>query len=178
MTMSHRYRTGTQVLLAGLLASSIASGAAAPAAMPARSAATGSGHTANAASAATSAHRGPSMASSRGEAYYRSAWGVDNLSVRTTSSGILIRFSYRVLDPDKAKPLNDKQTAPFLIDEKSETMLQVPEMEQVGQLRQTAKAEAGREYWMVFSNRGRFVKSGDRVDVNIGPFRANGLVVE
>ena len=82
------------------------------------------------------------------------------------------------VDPEKAKPLNDKQTAPFLIDEKSETMLQVPEMEQVGQLRQTVKAEAGREYWMVFSNRGRFVKAGDRVDVNIGPFRAHGLIVE
>jgi hypothetical protein len=123
-------------------------------------------------------HSGPSMASSRGEAYYRNAWGVDNLVVRTTSSGILIRFSYRVVDPEKAKALNDKQTSPFLIDEKSETMLQVPEMEQVGQLRQVAKAEAGREYWMIFSNRGRFVKSGDRVDVNIGPFRANGLTVE
>jgi hypothetical protein len=158
---------GSKVLLAGLLASSIVSRAAVPAAIPAPSAA-----------AATSVHKGPSMASSRGEAYYRNAWGVDNLSVRTTSSGILIRFSYRVVDPVKAKPLNDKQTAPFLIDEKSETMLQVPEMEQVGQLRQTAKAEAGREYWMVFSNRGRYVKSGDRVDVNIGPFRANGLIVK
>jgi hypothetical protein len=167
------------MLLAGLLASSIISKAAVPAAMPAPSAAAGtSGHAANSPPAATAAHKGPSMASSRGEAYYRNAWGVDNLSVRTTSSGILIRFSYRVVDPAKAKPLNDKQTAPFLIDEKSETMLQVPEMEQVGQLRQTAKAEAGREYWMVFSNRGRYVKPGDRVDVNIGPFRANGLIVE
>jgi hypothetical protein len=169
---------GNKMLLAGLLASSIISKAAVPAAIPGHSAAGGNSAPAAATVPASTVHRGPSMVSSRGAAYYRNAWGVDNLSVRTTSSGILIRFSYRVVDPLKAKPLNDKQTAPFLIDEKSETMLQVPQMEQVGQLRQTAKAEAGREYWMVFSNRGRFVKSGDRVDVNIGPFRANGLIVE
>jgi hypothetical protein len=163
------------MLLAGWLASSIVCLVAAAQSVANEKPKTGT--LAPAAQAATAAHDGPSLLSSRGEAYYRNAWGVDNLSVRTTSSGILIRFSYRVVDPEKAKALNDKQTAPFLIDEKSETMLQVPEMEQVGQLRQTVKPEAGREYWMVFSNRGRYVKSGDRVDVNVGPFRANGLIV-
>jgi hypothetical protein len=31
---------------------------------------------------------------------------------------------------------------------------------------------------MVFSNRRKSVRAGDRVDVVIGTFRANGLVVE
>ena len=51
-------------------------------------------------------------------------------------------------------------------------------LEKVGQLRQTATQEAGRSYWMTFSNKGRRVKRGDRVDVLIGPFRANNLVVD
>jgi len=33
-------------------------------------------------------------------------------------------------------------------------------------------------YWMAFSNKGRLVKRGDRVDVVIGQFRAEGLTVE
>ena len=51
-------------------------------------------------------------------------------------------------------------------------------MEKVGQLRQTATPENGREYWMVFSNRSHIVKPGNRVTVVIGTFRAQGLVVE
>jgi hypothetical protein len=51
-------------------------------------------------------------------------------------------------------------------------------MEKVGELRQTATPELGREYWMVFANRGKLVKPGQRVDVMIGPFRAEGLTVE
>jgi len=31
---------------------------------------------------------------------------------------------------------------------------------------------------MAFSNSGRRVRPGDRVDIVIGPFHANGLVVE
>jgi len=33
-------------------------------------------------------------------------------------------------------------------------------------------------YWMAFSNKGRVVKRGDRVNVLIGSFQANGLTVE
>ena len=110
--------------------------------------------------------------------YVRRRWGVEIAGVREVSSGSLIRFSYRVLDAGKAKELNDKKVKPHLIDETSGVMLQIPVMEKVGQLRQTATAEAGREYWMVFSNKGRYVKAGDRVDVVIGKFRVDGLVVE
>jgi hypothetical protein len=51
-------------------------------------------------------------------------------------------------------------------------------MENIGQLRQVATPEAGKSYWMAFSNKGRIVKRGDRVDVVIGPFRAENLVVD
>jgi hypothetical protein len=45
-------------------------------------------------------------------------------------------------------------------------------------LRQSSTPEAGKSYWMAFSNSGRVVKRGDRVDVVIGLFHANGLLVE
>jgi hypothetical protein len=56
--------------------------------------------------------------------------------------------------------------------------LVVPTMEKIGQLRQTAAPEAGRSYWMTFSNKGRRVKRGDRVNLLIGQFRADNVVVD
>jgi hypothetical protein len=114
----------------------------------------------------------------RAHDYYRSRWGIDELSVRVVSSGELLRLSYRIVDPGKAQILNDKRATPYIVDGKTQSLLQIPNMEKVGQLRQTATPEAGRAYWMVFSNRRKSVRAGDRVDVVIGTFRANGLVVE
>jgi hypothetical protein len=54
----------------------------------------------------------------------------------------------------------------------------IPELEKVGKLRQTGTPEAGKAYWMAFSNKGRLVKRGDRVNVVIGSFHADGLVVD
>jgi hypothetical protein len=93
-------------------------------------------------------------------------------------SGELIRFNYRVIDAAKAQTLNDKKSEPQLFDERARAKLVVPSLEQVGQLRQSATPEAGRFYWMVFSNKGGVVKHGDRVSVVIGKFRADGLVIE
>jgi hypothetical protein len=83
-----------------------------------------------------------------------------------------------VLDAEKAKPLNDKKNEPALIDPRAGVKLVVPSLEKIGQLRQSATPENGKVYWMAFSNKGRLVKRGDRVDVVIGQFRAEGLTVE
>jgi len=109
--------------------------------------------------------------------YYRTMWGVDKLEVKPVSSGEMIRFSYRIVDVNKAKVLNDKKAAPQLIDQKSRASLVVPTMEKIGQLRQSSTPEEGREYWMLFSNKGNYVQPGNRVDVVIGAFRAEGLIV-
>jgi hypothetical protein len=74
--------------------------------------------------------------------------------------------------------LNDKKQAPYLTDERAGVKLVVPQMEKVGQLRQSSTPEAGKSYWMAFSNKGRLVKRGDRVQVVIGNFRAIGLLVQ
>ena len=110
--------------------------------------------------------------------YYKLVWGIDSLSVKLAESGALVRFAWRVLDPQKAKVLNDKKLEPALIDPQAGVSLVVPVMEKIGQLRQSAPPEAGKSYWMVFSNKGRLVKRGDRVNVVIGEFRADGLAVD
>jgi hypothetical protein len=120
----------------------------------------------------------PNRFAGRAGAYYRVVWGIDSPSVKWTESGEMIRFSWRVLDAEKAKALNDKKSEPSLIDPKAGVSLVVPAMENIGQLRQSAPPEVGKSYWIAFSNKGRLVKRGDRVIVAIGPFRANGLVVD
>ena len=120
----------------------------------------------------------PDRFAGRAGRYYSLLWGVGDLAVKWVEQGEIIRFSYRVLDPAKAKTLNDKALEPSLIDPQAGVKLVVPALEQVGILRQSGTPEAGKVYWMAFSNSGRRVKRGDRVTVQIGEFRATGLVVD
>jgi hypothetical protein len=123
-------------------------------------------------------HYQPNRVSKRAGLYYELIWGVDSLGVKWAESGELVRFSYRVLDGSKAKPLNDKKSEPSLEDPRAGLKLVVPQLEFVGKMRNTLDPEAGKSYWVVFSNKGRLVKRGDHVNVSIGKFRADGLVVE
>lgn len=120
----------------------------------------------------------PSRISKHAAEYYGVVWGVDSLRVKAVESGELIRFTYRILDTDKAKILNDKKTDAYLIAPAAHIRLSVPSLEKVGSLRQSSTPIADKSYWMAFSNPGRKVRPGDRVDVVIGQFRAEGLVVE
>jgi hypothetical protein len=114
----------------------------------------------------------------RAERYYALRYGVDHLKVRSVSSGASLEFRYRVLDAGRAHILSDKRATPAMIDWKTGAKLAVPTMEQIGALRQAIDQEPGREYWMVFSNPGKLVKPGDRVDVVVGSLRLEGLIVE
>jgi hypothetical protein len=120
----------------------------------------------------------PARMAKRAVLYYQSLWGVDSFTVKWAESGEIIRFSYRVVDAEKAIALHDKKAQPQLDDPQAGVSLVVPTMEKVGQLRQTSTPEAGRFYWMAFSNQGRRVKRGDRVNVVIGNFHADGLEVQ
>jgi len=153
---------GLQTLSAGAQSAAPAAQAAAPPTTPAR--------------AGAPVHYLPNL-SRRAQMYYQGVWGVDSLKVKAVESGVLIRFSWRVLDPEKAAALNDKKAEPTLIDPQAGVSLVVPQMEKVGKLRQTSTPEAGKSYWMAFSNSGRRVRPGDRVSVEIGQFHAINLVV-
>jgi len=124
-----------------------------------------------------SRHRTAGMPESARQ-YYARTWGVDQLSAKLAESGQLVRFNYRVIDAVKAAPLNVRASSPQMLDAKARVSLQVPTMEKVGPLRQSMAPENGKIYWMVFSNKGNYVKPGDRVSVLIGPFRVDGLVVQ
>jgi len=157
-----------------LLAAFLASGAVAfqlhgqsPADAPAKPVRTGS----------PSRYR-PNRFPKRAQSYYDVVWGLDTLSVKAVESGALIRFTYRVLDPEKAKIMNDKKVEAFLESPAENVRLSIPSLEKVGQLRQATTEESGKSYWMAFSNPRRTVKRGDHVNVIIGKFHANGLVVE
>lgn len=120
----------------------------------------------------------PNRFAGRAGAYYKVVWGIDSLKVKWAESGELVRFSWRVLDPQRAKVLNDKKVEPSLIDPRAGVSLVIPQMPNVGMLRQSQTPEAGTSYWMAFSNKGRLVRRGDRVDVVVGPFRAENLAVD
>jgi hypothetical protein len=120
----------------------------------------------------------PNHSPKKASEYYSLVWGVDSLSVRAVESGSLIRFSYRIVDPAKAALFNNKKIEAFLDAPVYRIRLVVPSLEKVGQLRQVNSPQEGLSYWMAFSNPRRTVKRGDRVNVVIGNFRADGLTVE
>jgi hypothetical protein len=110
--------------------------------------------------------------------YYKRNWGVEIIGVKPVSSGYMLEFRYRVLDPDKVKLLNDRKSKAYLRDEASGTVLAVPAMENVGELRSGSKPELNRIYFMIFGNPGKLVKSGSRVAVIVGDFHVDGLIVD
>ena len=123
-------------------------------------------------------HRYQSKLPDSATQYYTLFWGVDNFTVRSVESGELIKFSYRVRDVSKAQALNDKKNEPALICPRAGVKLVVPSMEKVGKLRQSSAPEEGKVYWMAFSNKGRLVKPGDHVNVVIGDFHVDGIIVQ
>jgi hypothetical protein len=138
----------------------------------------GAAQTANSSGTGAPSRYLPDRFAGRAGAYYKYVWGVDSLRVRSAESGEIILFAWRVLDPGLAKMLNDKKAVPALIDPQAGVSLVVPTVENAGMLRQSAPPEAGKSYWMAFSNKGHLVKRGDRVDVVIGQFQAIGLFVD
>jgi hypothetical protein len=131
------------------------------------------------AAASTPYRNQPPRISNREAALLEAVWGIETPTVKAVESGVILRFSFRVLDPVKAKPLNDKKLNPVLESPEKGVRLVIPSLEKVGQLRQAPeKIETGKSYWMAFSNPGRPIKPGDRVDVVIGSFHARGLSVQ
>jgi hypothetical protein len=170
-----RKHFSARMLLASLLAGSIAAAAAMAAPLQEKSE---SEIPAVPHAAGNEAPALPLARSDQARIFYRSVWGIDRIQVREAASGALIRFSYRVTDARKAQALNDRKSTPYLIDERTGVTLQVPAMEKIGSLRQTAAPENGREYWMVFSNKGHYVGRGSRIDIQIGGCRIDGMQVD
>lgn len=105
-------------------------------------------------------------------------WGVEVLGIQASAAGYILDFRYRVVDADKAAPLLDRRIKPYIVVEKDDARLEVPVTNKLGALRQTTKhVKPNRNYFVLFSNPARHVKSGDKVTVVIGDFEAKNLSV-
>ena len=114
----------------------------------------------------------------RWKAYIKRRWGVEVMHVRQTAAGYMLEFRYKILDPKKAKLLTKRKTKPVLTHVETGAKLVVPAPETTGPMRNTYNQVAGMTYWMLFGNPAKLVKPGDHVDIKIGEFMINGLIVE
>lgn len=103
-------------------------------------------------------------------------WGVEVVGVRLTAAGHMLDARYKVLDPVKAVPLFDRHTKAFLIHLPSGTEIPVYSPAKVGPMRSTNAPQAGRIYFIFFSNPLGMVKQGDPVTFKIGDFEAAAAV--
>lgn len=105
--------------------------------------------------------------------------GIKVEGIRLSAAGYMLDFRYRVLDPVKAAPLLDRKIQPYLLDEASGARLAVPDAPKVGQLRATSrnKVIVGRNYYMLFANPGRYLRTGSKVTLVAGDARISGLTV-
>ena len=114
----------------------------------------------------------------REKTFMKRQWGVEVLFVRQTSAGYMLEFRYKVLDPDKAIPLFERQTKPVLTHVESGARMIVPTPAKTGALRNSNTPLVDHTYWMFFANPGKLVDVGDLVDIEIGDFLVEGLVVK
>lgn len=110
--------------------------------------------------------------------YYQRNWGVEFIGLRRVASGYMLRLNFRVIDPVKAQPLFDKKIQPYVIDTATGARLAVPALENIGELRQTGKPVAGRNYFMIFGNPSRLVQPGAQVSIVLGNLHVDGFFVD
>lgn len=110
--------------------------------------------------------------------YVKRMWGIEVVHVRQTAAGYMLEFRYKVVDPVRAAPLFVRQSKPILTCVETGARYVVPEPPTTGALRNSNAPLAGRTYWMVFANPGKAVKRGQHVNIEIGPFRVDGLLVQ
>jgi hypothetical protein len=114
----------------------------------------------------------------REKTFMKRQWGVEILFVRQTAAGYMLEFRYKVLDAQKAKPLFERQTKPLLTHAETGAKLIVPTPAKTGALRNSNPPLAGNTYWMFFANPGKLVQPGEHVNIEIGDFLAERLVVQ
>jgi hypothetical protein len=93
----------------------------------------------------------------------------------------MIDFRFRVVDAEKALPLFDHRTKPYLLAQGSDIKLPVPVGAKVGAFRPTNRGKnikAGKNYYMMFANPDAYLKVGQKVSVVIGEFRAEQMTLQ
>lgn len=107
-------------------------------------------------------------------------WGIQIISLSITAGGYMMDFRFKVIDEQKSKIFFNHRIKPTLIVEKSKAVLPVPMAAKVGAFRPTDRGgniKAGKIYYIVFGNPDSHVKSGDKVTMVFGDFKAEGMTV-
>jgi hypothetical protein len=105
-------------------------------------------------------------------------FGIKIVSLRPTAGGQMLDLRFQVIDPEKAKAVLDKNKKAYLLDGQTGKTLPVP-VTKAGSMRQTTiSPEAGRIYFILFSNPNRMVKEGGSISLIIGDFRKDSIVVD
>lgn len=106
-------------------------------------------------------------------------WGIQVKRISLTANGHMIDLRYKVIDPVKAKPFLAAGVNPQLIDARTGAKMGVPTTPKMGSLRQKTRApEAGREYFMLFGNRGGLIRTGSKVSLVVGDATIDNIIVE
>ena len=111
----------------------------------------------------------------RKNTYMKREWGIEILYVRQTAGGYMLEFRYKVVDAEKAKGLFERQIKPMF---ETGSKLIVPTPAKTGALRNSNPPKDDHTYWMFFANPGQLVKPGEHVNIEIGEFLVENLVVQ
>ncbi|PHS17137.1 MAG: hypothetical protein COA86_10810 [Kangiella sp.] len=114
----------------------------------------------------------------RKNTYMKRKWGVEVLFVRHAAAGYMLEFRYKVLDPVKAKDLFERQTKPIMSHLRTGAKMIVPTPAKTGALRNSNPPLIDHTYWMYFANPGKLVKKGDLVNIAIGDFLVENIIVK
>ncbi len=103
---------------------------------------------------------------------------IEVVGVRLAAYGGIVDLRYRVIDPERARGLLGKGTKAHMLHQPSGRKLPVSSGK-LGDMRaQTGTPESGRHYFVLFTNVDRIVKSGDKITVEIGNFKAEDITVQ
>lgn len=106
-------------------------------------------------------------------------WGIEVCGVTLSAEGYMLDFRYRVVDPERARPLLAKGAECCLIDQKTGSRLIVPAPPKVGSLRNsTMEPVKDKIYYVMFANPGRLISQNDRITVAISDLEIRDLVVQ
>ena len=106
-------------------------------------------------------------------------WGMEVVGLYPAVGGRVLDLRYKILDPVKAALLPNEPGGIYLIDEATGATTKLPNSPKTGSIPQNPqKLEAGRTYSFSFPNQGGRFKSGNKVTLVIGNFRAENLSVQ
>lgn len=105
--------------------------------------------------------------------------GIKILGVRSSSAGYMLDLRFRIIDSQKAALMMNAKTRLFLVDQRTGSLLGIPDTAKLGVLRQfTRTAKTDHTYFVLFANPGQLVKSGGRVNLLVDKLSINNLVVD